>query len=104
LSSFAYEMLLVQSDICRPGRSYQHCLWSAFKLLAMRETYRVVDPLGLSKEIRLARTSRQATLIRKRARKARIDARVAIRSKELPEALQAWSRVFNHRIGITAFV
>jgi Second Messenger Oligonucleotide or Dinucleotide Synthetase domain len=103
LSSFAYEMLLVQSDVCRPGRSYQHCLWEAFKLLALRDTYRLRDPLNLSKSILLTRTPRQATLIRRRARLARIDARLAVRGKDSIEAFQAWSRVFNHKVGTASY-
>jgi hypothetical protein len=99
LSSFACEMLLVQSGICCPGRSYEHCLWEAFKLLALRDTYRLSDPLYLSKGILLTQTSRQATLLRRRARQARIDARLAVRGKGSPEALQAWSRVFNRKVG-----
>lgn len=98
LSSFAFEMLLVQTDICRPGRSYSHCLWSAFKLLASREAYRLSDPLLLSDEIRLSRTLRQSALIRKRARLARIEARRAIRERNPRESLLGWERVFNHKI------
>lgn len=95
LSSFAYEMLLVQTDVCRPGRPYGHCLWTAFKLLSSRDAYRIDDPLQLSGAINLARTPRQASLIRRRARLARIAARKAVRERHAEEASDSWKRVFN---------
>jgi hypothetical protein len=98
MSSFFIELLLIEADICKPGRGYARSLRKTFRALAQKRWASINDPLGISGRISVARTSAQRTQLREQALQAlrMIDEAFDYEQRgETVEALECWERLFD---------
>jgi hypothetical protein len=98
IQSFHLDLLLANSGLCIGVKSYTHCLYDAFKLLADRECRGLHDPLGISGTVYAAQTEPQREIIIDAVQYALAhsrDAVVAEASNDFSEANRQWSIVFN---------
>lgn len=98
LSSFHLELLLAQSTICDGIKTYGHCLYGAFKLLADRSCAALQDPMQIAGLVRAANTEAKRTSVLSAVQSARNHAASALMAEQkglTNEALRQWDIVFN---------
>ena len=98
IQSFHLDLLLANSGLCIGVKSYTHCLYEAFKLLADRECRGLHDPLGIAGTVYAAQTDSQWEIINNAVQYALVHSRDAViseASKDFSEANRQWSIVFN---------
>lgn len=98
IQSSHLDLLLASSGLCVGVKTYTHCLYEAFKLLAERECRGFRDPLGVSGVVYAAQTNAQWEIVKKAVGYALGHSRAAIvaeSSKDYTEANRQWSIVFN---------
>lgn len=98
LSSFHADMLLADSGICQGAKTYGHCLYGAFRLLARRECRPLRDPVGLAGVIPAAKTFAQTNLLNDGVRYALQHSEAALSAEAVGDhrtANMQWNLVFN---------
>lgn len=98
ISSFHLELVFANEGTFSQVGTYQECLRDAFRVLRDRAGRAIQDPLGISGNVRAAKTPRQVALLRDHAAYAYDKADQAIAAeidRDLPSAWFYWNLVFN---------
>lgn len=98
IQTFHLDMLLAASEIAVGVKSYTHCLYQAFKLLADRECRGLRDPCQIAGTIFAAKTDAQWESVNAAVSYAFAHSSAAVAAeavKDFPEANRQWDIVFN---------
>lgn len=98
LNSFHLELLLAECGICTGVKTYGHCLYAAFQLLADRKCAALQDPVRISGLVRAANTEAKRASVLSAVESARNHAASALIAEEkgqTAEAIRQWNLVFN---------